>query len=40
MSSDDPVPALPIAFLEPRPGRRLACRRREGRGPTLIFLPG
>ena len=21
-------------------GRRLACRRRDGRGPTIIFLPG
>jgi pimeloyl-ACP methyl ester carboxylesterase len=27
-------------FLEPAPGRRLAFRRREGRGPCLIFLPG
>jgi pimeloyl-ACP methyl ester carboxylesterase len=27
-------------FLEPAPGRRIACRRRPGRGPTLIFLPG
>lgn len=26
-------------FLE-REGRRLAFRRREGRGPTLLFLPG
>jgi len=27
-------------FLEPAPGRRLAYRHREGRGPTLLFLPG
>jgi pimeloyl-ACP methyl ester carboxylesterase len=27
-------------FVERAPGRRLACRRRDGRGPTLIFLPG
>jgi pimeloyl-ACP methyl ester carboxylesterase len=27
-------------FLERAPGRRLAFRRREGRGPCLIFLPG
>ncbi|HEX5183983.1 MAG TPA: alpha/beta hydrolase [Allosphingosinicella sp.] len=27
-------------FLESAPGRRLACRRRAGRAPTLIFLPG
>ncbi|MDB5722216.1 MAG: alpha/beta hydrolase [Alphaproteobacteria bacterium] len=40
MSSDDPVPALQIGFPELRPGRHLASRRREGRGPTLIFLPG
>jgi pimeloyl-ACP methyl ester carboxylesterase len=29
-----------IEFLERGPGRRIACRRRPGRGPTLIFLPG
>src|SRR5688572_9715590 len=28
-----------IETLE-RPGRRIAFRRRAGRGPTLIFLPG
>jgi len=28
-----------IGFIETRRGR-LACRRRAGRGPTLIFLPG
>ncbi|HEX4738121.1 MAG TPA: alpha/beta hydrolase [Allosphingosinicella sp.] len=27
-------------FLERAPGRRLAIRRRAGRGPTLVFLPG
>jgi pimeloyl-ACP methyl ester carboxylesterase len=27
-------------FLERAPGRRLALRRRGGRGPTLVFLPG
>lgn len=27
-------------FLERAPGRRLAVRRRAGRGPTLVFLPG
>lgn len=27
-------------FLESAPGRRLAFRRRAGRGPTIIFLPG
>lgn len=26
--------------LETAHGRRLACRRRAGRGPTLVFLPG
>jgi pimeloyl-ACP methyl ester carboxylesterase len=29
-----------IAYLEVAPGRRIALRHREGRGPTLIFLPG
>jgi pimeloyl-ACP methyl ester carboxylesterase len=29
-----------LDFLDRAPGRRLAFRRREGRGPTLIFLPG
>jgi pimeloyl-ACP methyl ester carboxylesterase len=27
-------------LIESASGRRLACRRRAGRGPTLIFLPG
>ena len=27
-------------FLESASGRRLAFRRRAGRGPTLVFLPG
>lgn len=27
-------------FVEARPGRRLACRHRSGRDPTLMFLPG
>src|SRR4051812_2177491 len=27
-------------FLESASGRRLAVRRRAGRGPTLVFLPG
>ncbi len=27
-------------FLESAPGRRLAVRRRAGRGPTFVFLPG
>ena len=27
-------------FVETAAGRRLACRRRAGRGPTLVFLPG
>jgi pimeloyl-ACP methyl ester carboxylesterase len=27
-------------FLERAPGRRLAFRRRAGRGPTFVFLPG
>jgi pimeloyl-ACP methyl ester carboxylesterase len=27
-------------FLLGRGGRRLACRRREGLGPTILFLPG
>jgi pimeloyl-ACP methyl ester carboxylesterase len=27
-------------FLEAAPGRRLAFRRREGRSPTILFLPG
>ncbi len=29
-----------LSFLDAGPGRRLAFRRREGRGPTLLFLPG
>ncbi|HYJ52720.1 MAG TPA: alpha/beta hydrolase [Allosphingosinicella sp.] len=28
-----------LSYLEAR-GRRLACRSRAGRGPTLVFLPG
>ena len=28
-----------LAYFEAR-GRRLAYRRREGRGPTIVFLPG
>jgi pimeloyl-ACP methyl ester carboxylesterase len=31
---------LSTDLLESAPGRRLACRRRAGRGPTLVFLPG
>jgi pimeloyl-ACP methyl ester carboxylesterase len=27
-------------FIESTSGRRLACRRRAGRGPVLVFLPG
>jgi pimeloyl-ACP methyl ester carboxylesterase len=34
----DPAP-LPTTWLE-RPGRRLACLRRSGKGPTIVFLPG
>ena len=30
----------PVAFLENAGGVRLAYRRREGRGPTVVFLPG
>jgi len=29
-----------ISFLEQADGMRLAYRRREGRGPTILFLPG
>jgi pimeloyl-ACP methyl ester carboxylesterase len=29
-----------ISFLEQDDGPRLAYRRREGRGPTILFLPG
>ena len=29
-----------IRHIEPRPGLRLAYRRRAGRGPALVFLPG
>jgi pimeloyl-ACP methyl ester carboxylesterase len=29
-----------IAFLDPGDGPRLAYRKREGREPTLVFLPG
>jgi pimeloyl-ACP methyl ester carboxylesterase len=31
---------MSLDFLEPLPGRRLAVARRDGRGPTLVFLPG
>ena len=31
---------LPIAFLRSADGSRLAYRKREGLGPTLVFLPG
>jgi pimeloyl-ACP methyl ester carboxylesterase len=27
-------------YLDSGPGRRIACRRRQGEGPTLVFLPG
>ena len=30
----------PVAFLENAGGVRLAYRKREGRGPTVVFLPG
>jgi pimeloyl-ACP methyl ester carboxylesterase len=30
----------PPDYLDAGPGRRLAFRRREGRGPALVFLPG
>jgi pimeloyl-ACP methyl ester carboxylesterase len=39
LSSED-NPAGPVDYIECANGRRLACRRRPGRGPTLIFLPG
>lgn len=29
-----------IDYLESRPGVQLACRRRPGKGPTVLFLPG
>ena len=31
---------MSISFLELDDGPRLAYRKREGRGPTLVFLPG
>lgn len=31
---------MSISFLEQADGTRLAYRRREGRGPTILFLPG
>jgi len=31
---------MSITFFEPETGSRLAYRKREGRGPTLFFLPG
>jgi pimeloyl-ACP methyl ester carboxylesterase len=31
---------MSITFFEPETGSRLAFRKREGRGPTLFFLPG
>ena len=33
-------PALPPPGWIESSGRRLACRRRAGRGPTILFLPG
>jgi pimeloyl-ACP methyl ester carboxylesterase len=39
MQPGEDAAAEPPSWIE-RPGRRLACRHREGRGPTLIFLPG
>ncbi len=38
--SGEENPAGPVDYIESANGRRLACRRRPGRGPTLIFLPG
>ncbi|HEX7930313.1 MAG TPA: alpha/beta hydrolase [Sphingomicrobium sp.] len=29
-----------VTYFEPETGSRLAFRKREGRGPTLLFLPG
>ena len=29
-----------LAFLDAGDGQRLAYRKRDGRGPTLVFLPG
>lgn len=34
------IPEALIAFLSSAGGPRLAYRKREGRGPTLLFLPG
>ena len=34
------MPEPAIAFLENADGIRLAYRKREGRGPTVVFLPG
>lgn len=34
------MPVPEIAYLERTEGPRLAYRLREGRGPTLVFLPG
>ncbi|MEA3041540.1 MAG: hypothetical protein QOC65_1029 [Sphingomonadales bacterium] len=31
---------MPVEWLEHGDGRRIAVRRRPGRGPTLVFLPG
>jgi pimeloyl-ACP methyl ester carboxylesterase len=31
---------MSITFFEPETGSRLAYRKREGRGPSLFFLPG
>jgi pimeloyl-ACP methyl ester carboxylesterase len=33
-------PAQPPLDFLPARGNRLACRRRPGRGPTMVFLPG
>ena len=33
-------PAVAIAFLDRESGQRLAYLKREGRGPTIVFLPG
>ena len=31
---------VPIAFIDRGDGLRLAFRKREGRRPTIVFLPG
>jgi pimeloyl-ACP methyl ester carboxylesterase len=41
MTAQPPEPHAPaLATLEASAGRRLAYRHREGRGPTILFLPG